>query len=72
MANTVRSEKTKIAFLKYLEEHPNERFWQSIRNFSGYAFILASDVLPNEGQVDTFYFEEKNGPGEEDDGEPED
>lgn len=57
----IRSEKTKQEFIKYLEEHPEERFWQAVRNFSNYAFILASDYPPSqEGQIDTFYIEEKN------------
>lgn len=56
----MRSEKTKQAFIKYMEEHPDERFWQSIRNFSGYSFIIASDILPTvpESQQDTFHWEE--------------
>jgi hypothetical protein len=54
----MRSKQTKEDFIKYLEEHPEERFWQAIRNFSGYAFVLGSDILPIEGQRDTFYDEE--------------
>lgn len=26
-------------FTAYCEQHPEERFWQALRNFSGYAFI---------------------------------
>jgi hypothetical protein len=55
--DTVRSAETKEAFINYLEEHPEERFWQAVRNFSGYSFILASDILPVDGQLDTFYWE---------------
>lgn len=54
----VRSEKTKQGFIKYMEEHPDERFWQAVRNYSGYSFIIASDELPiGENQADTFYWE---------------
>ncbi len=53
----IRSAETKEAFIKYLADHPEERLWQAVRNFSGYSFILASDILPVEGQLDTFYWE---------------
>lgn len=57
----IRSQETKEEFVKYLEENPSERFWQAVRNFSGYAFIIASDHPPmEEGQLDTFYWEEKH------------
>jgi hypothetical protein len=51
----VRSAKTKKAFLKYLKEHPNERFYQAVRNFSPFPFILGSD---GQSTIDTFYEEE--------------
>lgn len=57
----VRSELTKNAFIHYLVEHPDERFWQCVRNFSGQPFVMTGeiDVLnPPEGLVDTFYREE--------------
>lgn len=56
----IRSEKTKQAFIDYLEEHPDERFWQAVRNFSGYPFILASEQPPADlpYQLDTFHWEE--------------
>lgn len=57
----VRSEKTKQEFIKYMEDHPQERFWQCVSNFSGYGYIVASDFPPTaEGQIDTFHIEEKN------------
>ena len=59
----MRSEKTKQGFIKYMEEHPSERFWQAVRNYSGYAFIIASDALPTRpDQDDTFYWEELHKP----------
>lgn len=56
----IRSEKTKKLFIKYLEEHPQERFWQAVRNFSGYPFVIGSNIPPEdtENQEDTFYREE--------------
>lgn len=54
----IRDEKTRKLFIQYLEEHPSERFFQAVRNFSGCAFILASGTPPvNDKQLDTFYWE---------------
>lgn len=53
----MRSAKTKKAFIKYLKEHPEERFWQAVRNFSGRAFILAAHD-PAGILEDTFNWEE--------------
>ena len=62
---SVRSQKTKDDFIKYLEEHPNERFWQAVRNFSGYGFVLVTNefkFVAGKGEfidpMDTFYWEE--------------
>ena len=30
-----------IEFLQYCLDHPEERFWQALRNWSGYFFIFA-------------------------------
>jgi len=30
-------------FVRYCKAHPEERFWQALRNWSGYGFILATD-----------------------------
>ena len=52
-------------FASYCQRHPNERFWQALRNWSEYNFILVANkhdldksTFPDE--VDTFYFEDKN------------
>ena len=45
-------------FITYLEAHPDERFWQALRNWSGHAFILVADDLDGETE-DTFYWEGK-------------
>jgi len=56
----MKSKKLLDEFTKYAEEHPEERFWQVLRNFSGYPFIYAGtdkpDKLP-EWLTDTFYWE---------------
>lgn len=51
----IRDEKTKQLFIKYLEEHPSERFMQAVRNFTGVPFLVATGSVPKEG--DTFYWE---------------
>lgn len=57
----IRDEKTKKAFIKYLEEHPDERFWQAIRNFWRADYIVLTDNLDQEDEFpalrDTFYIE---------------
>lgn len=45
-------------FVKYCEEHPEERFWQALRNWSGQSFIY---VLGKYGGLhDTYYWNNKN------------
>lgn len=54
----IRDEKTKAKFIKYMQKHPDERFWQSIRNFTLYSFVYVSARLIDEvGLKDTFYIE---------------
>ena len=57
--NIVIDKKMKKAFIQYLMEHPQERLFQSIRNFSGYPFIAAMYRIPrpDQGEFDTFYLE---------------
>lgn len=47
------------SFIDYCMTHPEERFWQAIRNWAKVGYILAtSGVHPLEGHlVDTFYFD---------------
>ena len=56
----IRSEKTKKAFIKYLKENPDERFWQAVRNFSKYDFIVGVNRPIDEPDevTDLFYQEE--------------
>lgn len=62
------------SFVKYCEAHPKERFWQALRNWAGFNFILASKYGPHDIQSacfglfksadelkDTFYWEGKDG-----------
>lgn len=44
-------------FIDYTKKHPDERFWQALRNWSGFAFIGAGSSLDN--LEDTFYFENR-------------
>ena len=58
-------------FTNYCAEHTEERFWQALRNWSGYGFILGANYVPEDelsnievGTVrtwaeDTFYREDK-------------
>lgn len=61
IASTDRDAKAKLDLLDYFDKHPEERLWQSIRNFSDYAFIYASNKLTDDKDIkDTFYWEDKN------------
>ena len=47
------------SFVNYCNEHPSERFWQALRNWSGFCFVGVSN---DKGQwTDTFYWNEKGG-----------
>lgn len=57
--STMRDQKAKEDFIKYLEEHPQERFWQAVRNFQHFNFIYASNKIVDDPDVhDTFYWED--------------
>ncbi len=43
------------SFFAYLKEHPQQRFWQALRNWSGYGFILAANNREGHN-IDTFGF----------------
>ena len=51
------------SFVAYCVAHPEERFWQSLRNWSGYSFIYATNMLLDRNDAkeaefeDTFYIE---------------
>ena len=49
------------SFIAYCKAHPEERFWQALRNWSGYSFVLVSDFSPTDkSQEDTFSWEGKS------------
>lgn len=57
----MKSEKTLKSFIKYCEDHPEQRFWQALRNWSGFHFIIGRNTSPNGNDVedkDTFYIED--------------
>lgn len=63
------------SFIEYCESHPHERFWQALRNWSKFSFIIGSDHGPHmyvfndagqrdayyEGMQDTFYLKGMEG-----------
>jgi hypothetical protein len=53
-----RNGKVLQSFVTYCMTHPDERFWQALRNWSGAVFIRAwrQTGLEDEGE-DTFYWE---------------
>ena len=58
----MRDKEAKQAFIKYLKDNPQERFFQAVRNFSGASFIVVMDKVPQpeKGEYDTFYWEAGN------------
>ena len=50
--------------VSYCEKHPEERFWQALRNWSGWGFVLVTNIYPETAQevVDTFYWGETKRP----------
>ena len=54
--------KTLKSFLEYYKKNPHQRFWQALRNWSGYNFILRTDTSKwrcDPTIQDTFYIEDK-------------
>jgi len=48
------------SFIDYCYNHPTERFWQALRNWSGYNFIFGSNANQFDDYSklkDTFYHE---------------
>lgn len=47
------------SFISYCEAHPDERFWQALRNWVGWDRVLvANGHLESDPLQDTFYWEE--------------
>ena len=60
-----RNSEVLASFVKFCEQNPDLRFWQALRTWSGFAFIIARDLVEGSKRVtvqdkDTFYFEEKD------------
>lgn len=52
-----KNAKTLASFVVYCEAHPEQRFWQALRNWSGWPFIYASRDLIRLPEVrDTYYW----------------
>lgn len=52
------------SFVDYCHRHPEERFWQALRNWCGWPFLYVSQDAPYANTVsvrDTFYWESRNG-----------
>lgn len=47
-------------FTAYCEQHPDERFWQALRNWAGVPFVLIGEELFGGKLEDTFYREGKD------------
>ena len=55
-----RNKKILDSFVKYCTEHPEERFWQAIRNWSTYGYIWVSNTVCRDPNcLDTYYWEDK-------------
>ena len=53
--------KTLKSFIDYCVAHPQERFWQALRNWSGFSFIYGCHVNQNleKNFIDTYYIEDE-------------
>ena len=51
----MKSESLLQSFVVYAQEHPEERFWQALRNWSRWSFIGVSNDLT--GWTDTMFWE---------------
>jgi hypothetical protein len=59
MAEPINKNSTLLSdFVNYCVAHPTERFWQALRNWSGFNFIWVSNEH-TPPVLDTFYFEGK-------------
>lgn len=64
----MKSKALLASFTAYCEANPEQRFWQALRNWAGWPFVLvAGDLDDTKGSYgvlnwrDTFYWEEMNG-----------
>jgi hypothetical protein len=58
----LRSKPLLDSFILYCHEHPSERFWQALRNWSGHNFIMACGLKDDPRTwEDTFYWNGRAG-----------
>lgn len=49
-------------FVQYCKDHPDQRFWQALQSWSGYAFVYVSDYnsslmdIKEKDLEDTYYW----------------
>ena len=55
----MKSRKELSSFIDYCLDNPEQRFWQCLRNWSGYNFIYGSNTPENINLEDTFHKEGK-------------
>jgi hypothetical protein len=58
---TVKTRNSEVlaSFVEYCEYHPDERFWQALRNWAGVSLVLVVDLSFSPAR-DTFYWEKIN------------
>lgn len=53
-----KNEKTLQSFIDYCKAHPEQRFWQALRNWSPFSFIYGGgQFVEHPALQDTFYLE---------------
>ena len=58
MNATEKNDDVLMDFIEYAAAHPEQRFWQALRNWSGHNFVYVSDELVEDDRLkDTFYME---------------
>lgn len=64
--NGLKSGKQLVSLIHYCMTHPDERFWQALRSWSGYHAVMVVDKVPGMGadglvnkEYDTFYMIER-------------
>ena len=51
-----------MSFVNYCNNNPDLRFYQALRNWSGWAFIYAcNEPIENSNIHDTFFWEHRSG-----------
>lgn len=57
VVKTYRDQKTKEAFIKYLQLQTDERFFQAVANFSGFGYLGAAGTPDGKNFRDLYHFE---------------